>query len=396
MTLRPLHVIDGLHPRYGGPPRVAVGLACQQVAQGMAPEILSLCAHRDRAETLAAWPELTRAHVPVHLVWRAPPAQLGWSPGLSRFYARRMRDFDVVHIHGIWSLALASAAKAARTAGVPYVVAAHGMLDRWSMARSRTKKRVAMTLFGFADMLRQADGIQFGTTDEAEEARPLGLAAREFAVPNGIDASVLDRTLSDGGGTLLETFPGLAGRYPVALFLGRLHPKKGIHLLYDAFARVAADHPNAALLIVGISQDQQYEAELTRRASERDLAGRVFFTSKLVGREALLATRSAHLLVMPSFQEGFSVAVLEALAAGLPVLATVPCHLSELQAAGAGRVVEATVDGLAEGLRWFFARDAAQLAQLGSHGRRWVETEFTWPAVGAKVEAMYRAIARRA
>jgi glycosyltransferase involved in cell wall biosynthesis len=395
MTLRPLHVIDGLHPRYGGPPRVAVGLACQLAAQGLAPEVLSLCAHRDEAETLAAWPELAKARVPVHLLCRAPPSQLGWAPTLGRFYRRRLKDFDVVHIHGIWSHALAYSAKLARIAGIPYVVASHGMLDRWSMARSRAKKILAMTFFGVGDMLRRTDGIQFGTIDEAEEARHLALGTPEFAIPNGIDPALFERVAEEGTAKLLGVVPGLAGRFPVVLFLGRFHPKKGIDLLCEAFARVGSEYPDAALLVLGIPQDKDYESRLLRRAQERDLVGRVFMTSKLLGREALQAVKLAHLFVMPSYQEGFSIAILEALAYGLPVLATTPCHMSALDSVGAGRVVDATVDGVAEGLRWFLARDASELAEMAKRGKSWVETDFSWHAVGAKVEAMYRTVRER-
>jgi glycosyltransferase involved in cell wall biosynthesis len=280
-------------------------------------------------------------------------------------------------------------------AGIPYLVAPHGTLDRWSMARSRTKKRLAMKLLGVGDMLHRADGIQFGSVDEAAEARQLMLRAPEFAVPNGIDLSQLERLKATRLGSLLKIFPALIDRYPIALFLGRFHPKKGIHLLCDAFARARKRYPRAALLVVGLPEHGDYELQIVRRTKEPDLDGHVFMTSKLLGKEALLAFNIAHFLVMPSYQEGFSMALLEGLASGLPVLATVPCHMSALESMRAGRTVEASVEGLTEGLSWFFAKDASCLAKMGNSARRWVERDFTWSVVGRKVEDMYRTVRDR-
>lgn len=390
MPIRPLLISNGLHPRYGGPPHVVVETACQLKRQGLQPEIASLCMDGEQTATMAAWPELKTTGVPVHLFKQQVPSMIGWSPEFNAFCKTTMRRFDVVHIHCLWTHCGSYAAKLARNAKVPYIVASHGMLDRWSMARSSWKKWLAMKFMGMEDMLRKADGIQFGTDDEALEARTLHLGAPEFIVPNGFNPSEFSDVRERDSAELAARASSLSGCFPVLLYLGRVHRKKGLHLLVEAFSRVVPENPKAGLLILGIPQDGEYEAELRERCQRPDLNGRVVMITDVIGRQALLAANLAHVFVLPSFQEGFSIAITEALALGLPVLATTPCHMSAVESAGAGKIVPPTVEDIASGLRWICSKSHSELSEMGTRGQHLAETNFTWSAVGLRVEAMYR------
>jgi glycosyltransferase involved in cell wall biosynthesis len=314
---------------------------------------------------------------------------MAYSPGLVSFVRAHIAEVDIVHLHGTWAHCLAATARIARRAGVPYVVAPHGMLDRWSRRRSQLKKAIWSWLVGTRRMLRHAAGLQFGTREEADEAADLRLRCPVFLIPNGIDPGRFLRNPGEGVEQLHEEFPGLRGRSPVVLFFSRLHPKKGVDLLMEAFARVATEFPNAGLLVAAIPEDPECKRRAIQRSQQSDLAGRAFVTTEYVGERGRIAINAADVFALPSHQEGFSVALLEALAYGLPALITDRCHMPEVGRVGAGLVVPATVDGLTEGLRDLLSRGPGELARMGQQGRRWVRTDYSWPGLVERLVDVY-------
>jgi glycosyltransferase involved in cell wall biosynthesis len=188
--------------------------------------------------------------------------------------------------------------------------------------------------------------------------------------------------------------PGLRGRAPIFLFFSRFHPKKGLDIFLDAFARVAVDFPGAALLAAGIPEDHDYLARLQRRAAAPDLCGRAFFTTALTGNVGRIVFDAANVFILPSHEEGFSMALLEAMAFALPVLISDRCHMDGVATRGAGVVVPPTIDGIERGLRDLLGRDDATLSAMGKAGRAWVEAELSWHSVSRQLEQLYDEIRR--
>jgi glycosyltransferase involved in cell wall biosynthesis len=380
-----------MDPSTGGPPRVVAGQALSLAARGARPEVATMHTPGQEAKAAEAWPELTEAGVPIHEFLRDRPSVLGRSRGLNQFLTRRIEGFDALHLQGLWERCLVDGARIARRTSVPYVIAPLGMTDRWSMSQSRLKKRLAMA-FGAGNMMMGAAGFQFGTEDEASEAAGLPLGGSQFIIPNGLHLEHFNRVPGKDTGPLLAQFPFLRDGHPVLLFFSRFHPKKGLDLLLEAFATVAPAFPEARLLAAGISDDESYEAQLRARATAPDLRGKVAITAAFTGGAAAAAINAADVFVLPSHQEGFSMAVIEAAAYELPLLLTDRCHLPEVAAHGIGSVVPPTVEGLEFGLNELLGKDRAELVNMGRRGRAWAEAEFSWSRIARDLEDMYRSV----
>ena len=388
----PLHVlllVAGMHPRDGGPPRVVYGSACALARQGVAVEIAATGEPDELGAIRAAWPLLDELGVVLHIHPRSGPHVLGYSRGLERFLRAGLQRFDAAHVHGVWELGFALATRRARAGGIATFVSPHGMLDRWQLQQSRLKKMLALRVFGTGAMLRGADAILYGTRDEADQAAPLGFPSPAIAVANGVDPL----ELPDPGKVRRELqarFPQMREWTRTVVFFSRLHPKKGLDLLVDAFEDIRGEFPDAGLLAVAIPQDAPYEAQV--RAQIAALGSeRLVLVTDMVGPAAQAVLATADIFCLPSHQEGLSIATLEAMSVGLPVLITTMCHMDELDPLGAGAVVPDTVDGLAAGLRRLLACDKAELAAMGARGAGIVEENYRWSRIARQLIDLYSA-----
>lgn len=292
---------------------------------------------------------------------------------------------DVVHLHGLWEPLLPVAAALARRAAVPYIVSPHGMLDPWSLAQRRLKKRLALALV-HRRMLGSAAFLYVLNRDEARLIEPLRLGTPTRVIPNGVFLEEIDPLPEPGG--FYARHAELGGK-PFVLFLSRLHYKKGLDILADAFARVARDDADIHLIVAG--PDDGARAEFESRVREANLADRVHLVGPLYGREKVQAMVDAACFCLPSRQEGFSVAITEAMACRLPVVISDACHFPEVADAGAGEIVpldaSATGDGLSRVLR-----DPQRRQRMGAAGRELVESRYTWPRVAELAIQAYASV----
>lgn len=389
-----LVVIGSMHPNAGGPPRVVAGSAVALKRAGIDVEIAAIGAVADYDVILRAWPELAECGIPVHLYQATGPRSLGLSIGLRRFANQQARRFNAVHIHGVWEMALGDVAQAARKAGKPTLISPHGMLDRWQMKQSRWKKRLALVMLRTGPMLQQADAILYGTFDEAKQADGLRLPGRVMAMPNGVDPIQLparEAVIAD----VTKRWPQVANWSRTVLFFSRLHPKKGLDMLVEAMERVGAEYPGSGLLAVAIPQDDEYEGAIRKRIADIG-DSRIVLITDMVGPDARAVFAAADIFVLPSHQEGFSIAILEAMSAGLPVLITDQCHLAEVEKWNVGRVVLPTVDGLVEGLRNLLAQDDNVLLAMGRAAKDRTTMEFSWDRIACRLSKVYNELASAA
>lgn len=299
-------------------------------------------------------------------------------------FSRRLRSVvdrvepDVLHDHGAWLPSNVLAAWTARRAGVPLLGTPRGMFTDWALAHRSGKKRLAWHAYQRWTM-RQA--ACFHVTAEAETAalRALGLPQPTALIPNGVR---LPEAMPDGAAT--------ADRR--ALFLSRVHPKKGLPMLLDAWARVAPD--GWTLEIVG-PDENGHRAELEAQAAERGLDGEVVFAGPVDDADKWTKYAAADLFVLPTHSENFGIVVAEALAAEVPVLTTTGTPWRELETQGCGWWVEPEPDAIAEALAAATAQDDDTLAAMGQRGRTLVEENYTWAAVGRKMTRAYEWILGR-
>jgi glycosyltransferase involved in cell wall biosynthesis len=385
--MRILQLVRDMHPRAGGPPRVVAGSSTALAERGHEVSIAAICSPEDEAAVHAAWPGLARAGVSLRLFPPSAPAFLGASRSLARATRADAGGYDLLHMHGVWDGCLVDGGRAARRAGRPYFISPHGMLDHWSIAQSTFKKQAWLALAGGNRFLSGASGLVFGTTDEASEAGRFGPEVPRVIVPNGVDVAMVTERDRSAVDRLRREVPEARNWSRTILFYSRLHPKKNIDGLIGAFASLAEAFPDAGLLVAGIASDPDYETHVRAMAAQPVLAGRVAITTALMGPESRFVLDAADLFALPSHQEGFSMAIIEAMARRVPVLISDRCHMPEVAAAGAGEVV-ATTD-LAQGLRKLLARGADELRSMGERGNRLVAEYYAWPVIAGRLETAY-------
>jgi glycosyltransferase involved in cell wall biosynthesis len=290
----------------------------------------------------------------------------------------------IVHLHGVWESIVRLTAKAARKLNIPYVVAPHGMLDPWSLAQKALKKKIALAL-GYRTMLNRAAFLHVLNADEQSLLARLGLAARMEVIPNGIFLSEIDQVSSSA---LPET---PAADKPFVLFLSRLHYKKGLDYLGDAFSRLHEKCPDWRLVVAGPDGGEREAFE--QRVGRLHLNGSVRVVGPVYGAKKFEMLKSAACFCLPSRQEGFSIAILEAMACRVPVVVSENCHFPEVAEAGAGRVVPLDADAVAAALLDVATADADRRRQMGEAGRRLVEERFTWEKVAARSVQAYERVA---
>lgn len=318
---------------------------------------------------------------------------VGPSHDLDAFLAGHIHEYEVVHVHGIWQRPGHYVARRARAAGVPYVVSTHGMLDRSSLKMGRTwAKRLAWQLWD-GPMIKRAAAVQ--CSNDAEYWVSPWLLGRPVAVVgNGVPAAVLADMPARG--RWRERNIGALARAdrPVALFLSRIHPKKGLERMLPCWAELLAKQPDVLLVVAGSGSaaDENNVRGIVRKAG---LEQKVFFSGQLVGREKWEALVDADVFVLPTYQEAFSLAVTEAMAASCPVITTREANFDEVATSGAGMVIGGGdmakfVSGVGQLLG-----DPGLRRAMGGNGRKLVESRFTWEAIAERLEKVYGAVCRR-
>lgn len=317
----------------------------------------------------------------VHVMPCRGPQAFGYAPGLiGGIQALRP---DSIQLHGIWQYISIAVARASRTLGCPYVVNAHGMLDPWAVRNSSWKKRIAAWLYERKN-LAGAACLRALCRSEADSIRAFGLRNSICVVPNAIDVPLE----SDAQAWGPSPFPR---DRRILLYLGRIHPKKGLIHLLDAWAEVQNTLPPGVdpwcLAIAGWEQGT-HEQRLRRQAADLGISGSVAFLGPQFDKRKAACYRHCDAFVLPSFSEGLPMVVLEAWAHGKPVLMTPQCNLPQGFTNRAAIRIETGAASIAEGIRQLFALAPAQREEIGQRGLALVKEEFSWPRVAEKMLAV--------
>ena len=369
-----LNVVSHLDPRYGG-----LSAAVPQLGSAIA-ESSSL------SIGVAAFCAPDESHL------EHPKVELSYWP-LSRFEWMRHRSLrarfrhqvervDGLHIHGLWEQSTALAARTARDLRKPYVLSAHGMLEPWALANRRMKKRIYAALVE----RRNIDGaacLHALTHAEAEDYRRFGYRGPIAVIPNGVH---IPQSLS--ADLFFEQFPGLRHQR-LLLFLGRLHPKKGLDILIESWSALAGQWPDAHLVLAG-PDCEGTRALLDRKIQELGLTADITFTGMLSGELKWSALAASECFLLPSYSEGLSISVLEAMGAGIPVIISEQCNLPEVEHAHAGWVIQSNPRSLTYAMREVLTHSPSANLQMGRKGRALIEERYTWPSVAARMAELYR------
>lgn len=360
------HVADLLDETGGGIPPVIAGV-CNSLSS---LSVDTLCIARGGS----AISDFNQ--IPTKILAEKGPKGFGWIPSL----AVTLADWkpDVIHVHGIWTGHFQAAARFAGKNDIPLVVSPHGMVEPWALEQSRFKKALLRRLF-LDKQLNDSSCIHALNKEEAKSVRSLNLTGDCAVIPNGV--AVPELSPQQGGivGDELKTI----------LFLGRLHPKKGILQLLEAWSEAGAHLKNWQLVIAGWD-DGGHEVEIRTAIEELNLSDKVSLPGKVFGVEKERLFRQVDAFILPSFSEGLPMTILEAWSYQLPVLMTEECHLQEGFDASAAIKIEPTVESILKGLREFVLLSNDERLEIGRKGRELVENRFTWDFVAGQMNQVYR------
>lgn len=379
------HVVATLDPAGGGPPVVAPRLAAAQAQLGHEVTVTTFGTPDRQASIDAALGSIPHLDA-VTIEYLTPPRTL-----IERVFAGHVRTdldrlitaADVVHLHGLWAPLLRVTAVRASRLGAPYVIRPAGMLDPWCLTQRRLKKKVAM-LLSFRRILNRALFLHALNRDERDLIGPLKLTCPFEVIPNGLFLDEIDAALSQKSSDSPRPHPS---ERPYFLFLSRLHYKKGLDILADAFA-VFVERGGEMDVIVAGPDDGESEA-FKRRVRDHGIDRRVHVIGPIYGPQKLRMLRDAVAFVLPSRQEGFSLAITEAMAARVPVLITEGCHFPEVAEVGAGLVTRLDAQEFAEAMTQV-AGDSSAAAAMGRAGRAMVESRYTWATIAEQSVDAYR------
>lgn len=384
MTIRVTHAISSLDLRAGGPAVALAGLARGQREAGL--DVSVVATFRANAACDVAH-NLRAEGVNVEMVGPCRGPLCG-HPDLRSVVERAVGNADIVHVHALYEEVQHLAARAAARLGKPYIVRPCGMLDAWSMRRQRLKKLIYMA-WRLRRNLDLASAIHYTTEKERQWSGYLRLQSPAIVEPNGVQIDDF-RTLP-GRGSFRSRFP-VVGDRPTVVFLGRIHPGKGVEHLIPALA--ACSVKDARLVVVG-PDSGAYGAAMRRLAETCGVADRVVFTGLLRGIDRVAALVDADVFALPSDHENFGIAIAEAMAAGLPVVISNEVGIAaDVVAADAGSVVPGDPARIAiELTRWL--NDPTMRRQAGERGRQFAFDRYDWAHIGRRWASHYDELLRR-
>jgi len=307
-----------------------------------------------------------------------PSGEWKLSPSLARWLRRHVGEYDVVHVHGLFSFSTIPACRTALANAVPYVIRPLGMLSAASLQFRSWKKK---PYYALVERKHLANAAAIHVTSEQEESavRSLGFGDRVRLVPLGVDAPALRRPARSGGDSV---------RF---VFLGRLHPIKQVPLLLEAFEIASRGIGRIELTIVG-GGDDAYRRSLEDVVMQRGLSAHVHFTGDVPHARVQELLSDADVLVLPSRTENFGLAAAEGLAAGLPVIVTDAVGLAaDVARAYAGRVVSSDANALAQAISEL-ATDSTLRTRMSANARRLADERFSWSRSADELIALYDAV----
>ena len=380
-----LHVIPSVGPLRGGPSVMVRQLAASLVNAGIETHVATT---NDNGPGLLS----VRLHLPVNeggVTYRYFPRQvrfytLSWP--LASWLSDHVADYDVVHVHALFSFSTSVAAHCAHRRGVPYIVRPLGTLNTWGMTERRPwLKRASFSLLE-SRVVKHAALMHYTSDEERLEAAALTRGAASVVIPNAVaEAGAVERGA-------FRARLGVSPDRPIVLFLSRLDEKKGLDLLIQAFSIFRTRLPNALLVIAG-NGSPEFVERLKSQAEDLGLSeDTLVWAGFIAGDEKRAALADADVFVLPSYSENFGIAVAEAMAAGLPVVVSdrVGIH-ADITAAGAGLVVLCDAAAVADALARLLS-DRTIATATGQRGADLVRRRYSTAAVTAQVIDAYNTV----
>ena len=375
---RILHIIPGVAPWMGGPTKAIKTIVEEQLSQGLEVHILTT-----NYGLKAKAAEALESQLPITIL--KANLYLDISPGMVLWLQKKLRSFDLVHIHSFFSFPCIVGAYLAQRQNKPYIIRPCGALDTWCMEQRSLKKSLFLKVLG-SDLLNSAAALHVTSKLEGQAASKLEIRSTQYCIPLGFDIA----NGSDENRDVSQT----PKDFLTFLFLARLHPKKNLEGTLESFARVQTSTSGSRLLIAG-DGPEDYVRQLKAKAEELNIFEQCEFLGHVSGADKQRAYDESDVYLLPSMGENFGISVVEAMDQGLPVIISdevgVESAVSEYRA---GLVVPArNNDALVSAMERCF--DPSFRATCAKNAKALVASEFEVSVMGDRIEKMYREVLAR-
>jgi len=378
-----LHVIESLDPALGGPSVSSPSLA---TAQAMLNHNVTICCYKDNSSEEAH--ALRNASIPnldlVNIVYIDSDGFLEkiFAKDAANILEELIMKADVVQIHGVWRPMLLKTCQLAKKYDKKYIITPRGMLDPWSLKQSFIKKKIAL-IMGWRSALNSCFYIHALNQSEKDLLSPLNLKCDVNVFPNGFFENFSSNIPEHN--KFYQLHPELNNR-PYILFLSRLHYKKGLDYLADAFVLFSKVNDDIDLVVAG--PDGGAKAEFEAVIDKHNLNNRVHIIGPIYGEEKFSALVDAFCFCLPSRQEGFSMAITEALACSTPVVISKDCHFPEVNDANAGYVTNLSPEEISNAFS-NLAISTEKRQQFADSARKLVYENYLWEKIASDVIRHY-------
>jgi glycosyltransferase involved in cell wall biosynthesis len=406
--MRILQIVPSISLVYGGPSQMVLGLSKALANQGVDVTILTTDSNGDFGQPPLDVPldkPVPQDGYQVRYFRCSPFRRYKFSLDLLRWLWQHAGEFDLAHIHALFSPVSTAAATVARKRNLPYILRPLGTLDPADLQKKRRLKQVYVGLWEGAN-LAGAAGIHFTSEQEAKISQRFGTNAPDIVIPlgvtppeelqsNGVDrGDEGDREDGEDG----EEFPSYQSpipnpQSPILLFMSRIDPKKGLDLLIPALETLLAEGLGFQFILAGANpQDPEYERQIQQQIQGSSLSSQTTITGFVEGEVKAALLQKADLFVLPSYYENFGIAVAEAMVAGTPVVISDQVHICpEVKGAEAGWVCGCDLASLTQTLREAL-RDAREQKRRGVNARDYALEHYSWDAIAQTMIEAYRNI----
>lgn len=390
--MRVLQIISSVSLVYGGPSQMVLELSAALALRGIDLTILTTNSSGNA--------EKPRLDVPLYRPIEQNGYQIRYFPCFSfghfkfsfqllQWLNQHAREFDIAHIHALFSPVNTIAATVVRNRQLPYILRPLGTLDPADFRKKKQLKKIYTALLEKPN-LAGAAAIHFTSQQEAKISLRFGIVTRDLVIPLGVNPP-------EDGSDRDSEFQHLENRLdpnkPLILFMSRIEPKKGLDILLPALEKLLAAGVDFQFVLAGSNpQDPDYEAKIKQQVQSSPLASRTIIAGFVTGRVKAGLLRKADIFVLPSYYENFGIAVAEAMVAGMPVVISDRVYIwQDVANAEAGWVGSCDIEAIAS-LITQALEDGNERKRRGLNAREYATKNYSWDAIATETIEAYQQI----
>jgi glycosyltransferase involved in cell wall biosynthesis len=387
--LKILQIVPSISLVYGGPSQMVLGLSQALARQGVEVTVLTTDANGDVGQPPLDVPlnkMVEKNGYQIRYFRCAPFRRYKFSLELVLWLWQHAQEYDLAHIHALFSPVSTGAAWVARHRKLPYFLRPLGTLDPADLQKKKWLKKIyAASIEG--SNLSGASAVHFTTEAEAQISHRFGVKTRDLVIPLGVEPFVAEPIEIDFP---LLNFPSES---PMVLFLSRIELKKGLELLIPALECLLAEGLKFHFVMAGSNvQDPEYEAKIARKIQRSPLLQCTTFAGFVTGDAKALLLRHADVFVLPSYYENFGIAVVEAMFAGVPVIISDRVQIADaVQTSQSGWVSSCQVEAIVATLRTAL-QNPAERQRRGANARNYALQHYTWDTIAEQTIQAYHKI----